>query len=127
MRILLDANLSPVVATALREAGHDAVHVVDLGLLTASDAQILDAAAQDNRIIVSADADFGSLLALGGLVAPSVVLLRSADHVRPADQASMLVANLPQLAGDLEAGAIASFSRGRIRVRRLPVDDTPAR
>lgn len=121
MRFLVDANLSPVVAGALRDAGHDALHVADLGLVTADDDRILDAAAQDDRIILTADADFGALLAIGGLAKPSVVLLRSADHLGPPSQAALVLANLPQLAADLEAGAVASVSRGRARVRTLPV------
>lgn len=121
MRFFVDANLSPVVASALRDAGHDAVHVVDLGLVTADDDRILEAAAQDDRFIVTADADFGALLAIGGLAKPSVVLLRSADHLGPREQAALVLANLAQLADDLEAGAVASVSRGWVRVRSLPV------
>ena len=37
MKLLLDANLSPEVARLLKEAGHDAIHVADIGLLTATD------------------------------------------------------------------------------------------
>ncbi|MGH8899967.1 MAG: DUF5615 family PIN-like protein [Egibacteraceae bacterium] len=76
-RLLVDANLSPRVAARLCAAGHDAVHVADCGLLRASDDRILAAAAEDDRTIVSADADFGVLLALGGHERPSVVLLHS--------------------------------------------------
>lgn len=97
------------------------MHVVDLGLVTADDDCNLDVAAQDDRVILTADADFGALLALGGLAKPSVVLLRSADHLRPGEQAALVLANLAQLAAHLEAGAVASVSRGRVRVRSLPV------
>lgn len=62
MRFLVDANLSPVVAAALRDAGHDSVHVIDLGLFTADDDRILDEAAHDDRVILTADADFGATL-----------------------------------------------------------------
>lgn len=41
MKLLVDANLSPRVAAILRSAGHDARHVTDVGLGTASDAEIL--------------------------------------------------------------------------------------
>ncbi|MBW3668483.1 MAG: DUF5615 family PIN-like protein [Actinobacteria bacterium] len=43
VRFVIDANLSPVVAEGLRAGGHDAVHVADVGLLTASDEVILAA------------------------------------------------------------------------------------
>jgi len=73
-------------------------------------------------VIVSSDADFGALLALRHLAKPSFVLLRSADHLTSRQQADLLLANLPALADDLEAGATATFARGRLRVRRLPIE-----
>jgi predicted nuclease of predicted toxin-antitoxin system len=121
VKLLLDANLSPEVGRRLKEAGHDAIHVADIGLLTAADPEILQAAAQEKRILLTADSDFGALLALGSLASPSVVLLRSADHLRPFEQAKLIAANLPPIAEDLEKGAIASLTRDRLRVRELPV------
>jgi hypothetical protein len=52
---------------------------------------------------------------------PSVVLLRSADHLTPAGQAELLVANLPAVIDELLCGAIVTFARGRACVRLLPV------
>jgi Domain of unknown function (DUF5615) len=43
VKLLLDANLSPEVARLLKKAGHDAIHVRDIGLLSASDPEILQA------------------------------------------------------------------------------------
>jgi len=121
VKLLLDANLSPEVARILREAGHDPLHVGDIGLLSAPDPEILQAAAKEERILLTADADFGALLALGALASPSVLLLRSADHLRPVEQAELIAANLPRIAEDLERGAIASLTSDRMRVRALPV------
>lgn len=121
MKLLLDANLSPRVGRLLKEAGHDAIHVADIGLLTAADPVILRAAAKEERILLTADSDFGALLALGSLASPSVLLLRSADHLRPSEQAGLIAANLPQIAEDLEKGAIVSLASDRLRVRELPI------
>jgi predicted nuclease of predicted toxin-antitoxin system len=91
MRFLVDANLSPRVAAGLTSAGFDSVHVTDVGLLTASDQDILDYAAENGLVIVSADTDFGELLALSrGTIRPSAVLLRSADRLTPDQQAALL-------------------------------------
>ena len=42
MRLLVDANLSPVVSVRLREVGHEAIHVFDVGLAQASDERIVE-------------------------------------------------------------------------------------
>jgi predicted nuclease of predicted toxin-antitoxin system len=122
VRFLIDANLSPRVAALLEGAGFEAIHVVDVGLVTAADEAILAYAATNELVIVSADTDFGELLATSrGAVRPSVVLLRSADHLTPDQQAALLVANLPAVADELKTGALVSIARGRLRMRSLPV------
>jgi predicted nuclease of predicted toxin-antitoxin system len=121
MRFLVDANLSPLIAQRVREAGHEAVHVADLGLVSADDHVILERAADAGEVIITADADFGTLLALGGHARPSVVLLRSSDHLTPDDQATLLLQVLESVMDDLTGGAIASVTTGRVRIRNLPV------
>src|SRR6186997_1438478 len=64
MRFLIDNALSPALAPLLQQAGHDAIHVRDLGLQHADDEVIFERAAAEHRIVVSADADFGTLLAV---------------------------------------------------------------
>ena len=93
----------------------------DVGLLTASDEKIMAQARAENRVIVSADSDFATMLALGGLTVPSLVLLRSADHLAPVDQAALLLANLPTVADDLVCGSVVYLSPRHLRVRRLPL------
>lgn len=63
MRFLIDECLSPRVSEALSDAGRDAVHLRELGLLGASDEKVMAATAGASRILVSADTDFGELLA----------------------------------------------------------------
>jgi predicted nuclease of predicted toxin-antitoxin system len=41
VQLLVDANLSPKIAAILRDGGHDAVHVADIGMLGAADDAIL--------------------------------------------------------------------------------------
>ena len=78
MRSLIDNALSPIMADGLRQSGHDAIHVRDLGLAAADDAMIFERAERDQRVIVSADTDFGTLLALRNSQRPSVILFRGA-------------------------------------------------
>ena len=67
------------------------------------------------------DTDFGTLLAARRQVKPSFILVRSSDPLTADDVAGLILANLDSVAEDLGAGAIATFARGRLRVRRLPI------
>lgn len=121
MRFLVDANVSPRLAEILCAAGHEAVAVRDLGLGDASDDEILDRAGAEDRVIISHDTDFGTLLAFRRLTKPSFILIRSSDPLTPDEQGTLLVANIGAVAEDLEAGAIVVFARGHLRSRLLPV------
>lgn len=120
MRFLIDNALSPAIAQRLREAGHDAAHVRDIGLQHASDTEIFDRAQQEERIIISADTDFGTLLATRRQRSRSVVLFRRGTERRPKEQVDLLLANLPAIEADLMKGSIVIFEHHRIRVRTLP-------
>ena len=52
MKFLIDNNLSPLLADALKAAGHDAVHLRDLGMQAATDRVVLEHARADERILV---------------------------------------------------------------------------
>ena len=58
MRLLVDAQLPPALCRWLRERGHEAEHVADVGLLAAADAVIADHAAATGAVLVSKDEDF---------------------------------------------------------------------
>jgi len=55
---LVDARLPPSLAEALRHAGCQAVHLVDVGLLAATDQQIWDEAISRSAVLVTKDRDF---------------------------------------------------------------------
>jgi len=118
MKFLVDEAVSWMVAQALEEAGHDAVHVRDVGLSAADDQAVLDRAAAEGRVIVTQGTDFGTILMSAGAPSASVVLLRLRDG-RPSIQATLLLQNLASVAEDLREGAIVVLGESRIRVRRL--------
>lgn len=61
MRFLVDAQLPPALCRWLRERGHEAVHVSELGLLGASDTGIAARAQADGVVLISKDEDFVTL------------------------------------------------------------------
>lgn len=125
MRFLVDASLSPSVVVALEDAGHDAVHVGDVLPLTATDDVVFDTAVDQAQIVVTADTDFGEILARRQATIPSVVLFRTPGG-RPSARAQLLLDHLTAVAQELEDGAIVVFQESRIRVRPLPLGGSAA-
>jgi len=86
VRLLLDQNLSPLLVEERAARGNDVIHVRSLGMGTSSDLAILEAAARNARVVVSADTDFGDLLARTNAGSPSVFVachyVPTSDHSR---------------------------------------------
>lgn len=90
-------------------------------MAAATDEAILELADRERRVIVSADTDFGTLLALWQGAKPSVILLRRISRRRPEAQVALLLANLANIVQPLEQGSIVIFDESRIRIRSLPI------
>jgi predicted nuclease of predicted toxin-antitoxin system len=58
VKFLVDANLPPRLCVWLRSQRHEAEHVFDCNLLTATDTQIWERGRVENLVIFSKDVDF---------------------------------------------------------------------
>jgi predicted nuclease of predicted toxin-antitoxin system len=107
----------------LRSQGHDAIHLRDEGLQRLEDADIVEKARSERRVILTHDLDFGRIVALSGENIPTVVTFRLTD-MRP-DHVNLFLADvLDRFSEQLAAGALISVNEDRIRVRLLPVERT---
>lgn len=120
MRFVPDMGISPSIGQWLRERGHDAVHVLDLGQSRAADSEIVQWAAANDRIVLTHDLDFGALMAASRAAVPSVVIFRL-SNMKPGNVSSYLAIVLTRHEEALHTGAIVAVTDKRVRVRRLPI------
>jgi len=128
-RLLLDANVSPALAEALRWRGHDAVHVNEVDLRTATDRVIFRHAAASRRTVVTHDDDFLRLLH-GGAGSPSVIHLSQRELQRDPvvgrlTQAIRLGEVLHEFGDRLPGGVAVRVGARAVRIDPLPLH--PAR
>ena len=120
MKLLLDQGLPRSAAALLCEAGINAIHVADIGFSAADDTDILQRAQEDERVVVTLDADFHALLALTEAISPSVIRIRI-ERLRAQALTNLLLTVVGECEEDLKQGAVVTVEPSRIRVRRLPL------
>jgi predicted nuclease of predicted toxin-antitoxin system len=119
MQFLVDNALSPAVAVALCHAGHDCIHVRDVGLSAAPDTEIFRYATSENRHVLTADTDFGTIAVTSGQKLPSIILLRIQPSTVEEDIDLSILA-ITNLSVEIESGCVVSVQRTGMRVRILP-------
>lgn len=118
MKFLIDECLSPALVILLRGASIDAVHVKDLGLLGRPDIEIFQSACLLNRILITADTDFGEFLVNQTHNLPSLIIFRR-KHITTAALFEVLSLHLVTLDEVLFDPSIVVIEDSRMRVRRL--------
>ena len=121
LKFLIDNALSPIFSKQLQNHGYDAIHVRDVDMQACADEEIFDFAQKEERIIVSADTDFGTIIALRNEQFPSVIIFRRTRNRKPIEQVALLISNLEQIVESLREGSIVIIEDTRIRIRNLPI------
>jgi predicted nuclease of predicted toxin-antitoxin system len=113
-------NISPQTVNDLCGAGWDTVRVNRVLLPTAADEEILEAARNDDRAVVTQDLDSSTLLALGNHDRPSLVTLRT-SRSDPGFITQRLLDTLPVVEQQLRQGCVVTIEDTSFRVRSLPI------
>ncbi|MBE9189473.1 DUF5615 family PIN-like protein [Gloeocapsopsis crepidinum LEGE 06123] len=120
MKLLLDQGLPLSAAALLCDAGINTIHVSEIGMSEAEDADIIQRARNEGRIVATLDADFHTLLALDFSITPSVIRIRI-ERLRAQALMNLLLIVIAECKEDLERGAAITVEPNRIRIRRLPL------
>jgi predicted nuclease of predicted toxin-antitoxin system len=103
VKLLVDAQLPPRLAEWLRDQGHEAIHVSEIGLLSADDRTIWREARTRELVLLTKDRDFADW-AIASSGPPQVVWLRL-GNVGNTALIERLSPWLPEIEDALAAGA----------------------
>jgi predicted nuclease of predicted toxin-antitoxin system len=120
IRLLADMNISPQTVAFLRQRGWDIIRIPEVLPATASDREILEFARQQERVIVTQDLDFSTLLALSGYNQPSLITLRLMVS-DPETVNQKLIEILPGIEEALKEGSAVVIDDVAVRIRKLPI------
>jgi predicted nuclease of predicted toxin-antitoxin system len=120
MRFLIDMNLSPGWVHFLAKEHIEAIHWSYVGAGTASDEDVMRWADEHDYVVLTADLDFGAILAATGRRKPSVIQIRS-DLIGPEAIGGILLTCIRTVEEPLSNGALISLEAARARVRILPL------
>jgi predicted nuclease of predicted toxin-antitoxin system len=120
LKFLADMGVAGRVVEWLRANGHDAVQLREQGLERLPDSDIFKKAAEEQRIILTFDLDFGEIMALSSTRPICVIIFRLRNSRTPhviARRQKVLDTSI----ADLVAGAVVVVEETRHRVRHLPL------
>jgi predicted nuclease of predicted toxin-antitoxin system len=116
MRFLADENCDANLVKKLREAGHDVAFVLE-DQPGSDDLEVVRLAREQNRVILTADLDFGQLSEFERELPPGIVLLR----LHPLQRASRIerIVDVLNSLGDAIQHNVVVIEPGQVRVRCL--------
>ncbi|RDB04402.1 DUF5615 family PIN-like protein [Runella aurantiaca] len=112
-----DENIDPLLVVFLREQGLDVFDTKENNLFAASDAFLLDMATKNNRVVITLDSDFGTLVHKDQSTFLGIVFLRpghfdSSYHIQTFQ--ALLNVN-PEIESPFMV--IAEWAKGGVKIR----------
>ncbi|GFP22095.1 hypothetical protein HKBW3S43_00356 [Candidatus Hakubella thermalkaliphila] len=117
VRFLADESCDFAVVRALRAAGYDVLAVSEV-TCRSDDSELIAQAAQEQRILLTEDKDFGWLVFVSRADSPGVILIRFPGNARKA--LAQTVRQLVQENGEALSGCFTVVQPGHIRITRKP-------
>ncbi len=113
MKFLVDAHLPRRLVSRLREAGHEAIHTLDLPLGNRTpDPTINELSLREGYIVVTKDTDFVNSFHLHRR--PTKLLLISTGNIRNSELESLFMSNLESIANSFEHFDFIEVNRASI-------------
>jgi predicted nuclease of predicted toxin-antitoxin system len=115
MKFVVDAHLPPGLCVLLRDAGHDALHTLELpNQNRTTDAFLNQISAAEQRVVVTKDTDFYHSHLLHGK--PWKLLLVRTGNARTRDLKSLFARHLDEIVGALNDHSLVELNWHSIRV-----------
>lgn len=109
MKFLIDAQLPARLARLLNDAGHDAIHTLDLPERNrTTDAEISRVADAEDRIVVSKDSDFRASHLLAGT--PARLLVLSTGNSTNRDLLALIDGHLDAVVAAFEGASLVELT-----------------
>jgi predicted nuclease of predicted toxin-antitoxin system len=121
LEFLANMNISPLTVKDLRMLGWDVVRVPEIMDSKSKDIDILTYARDHNKVVITQDLDFSSLLALGGYEKPSVINLRF-ENAKPDYITNRITEIVKEFEKELDEGIVVSVDEISARYRNLPIE-----
>ncbi len=115
---LLDEDMPRSTARVLRESGHAADDVRDVGLQGATDTAVFRYALEHRLTLVTADKGFTNPLRFSPTSHWGVILVRLPNELVTSRLNEEVLAGPAALEGENLAGSIVTIELGRMRIRR---------
>jgi len=119
MRFLVDEDLPRSAALNLRQAGHQADHVRDVGLRGRPDREVFQWAQDQGAVLVTGDMGFASTVAFPLGSHGGIIVLRFPNEASVASMNRELLAAVRLLSeNDVRGSVVVLEPGGRVRIRR---------
>jgi hypothetical protein len=116
MKIKLDENIGRRGIELLKQAGHDVMTVRDQSLGGARDEALFDVCAEEDRVLITLDHDFGQVLRFPPERSAGLVILEPGPRVTPGSLLDRLRDFLAVAETRSPRGALWIVEPGRVRV-----------